>query len=446
MERYNVIVVGGGPAGTVAAISAARNGQKVLLVESGNALGGAMHNMLVLPFMEYFTPIHKGGTPFELARGIFSEIVDRNIEIMRDLEGNDAYFARKPMAYFNEEYMKIVLSRMVREAGADILFHARFLSAECENNKISSIKVVSRGEVLTLEADTYIDCTGDAEVAYRAGFPTRLGRESDNLCQPMTLCFRVAGVDKAKFWNKDNLKLMQQLYREAKLRGEIKNPREDVLVFNTTHPNIIHLNTTRVVMHNPTDPIAISEAEEIAREQVYEMFRFLRKYIAGCETATLLSTASHIGIRESRMIDGEYTLTQEDLLSCAKFDDGIAACNYDIDIHNPEGSGTTHYFFKDFTYYTIPYRCLVPKNSANLLVAGRCISSTHEAQASYRVIPYVCVLGEAAGVAAAVAVKDGTTVKDADVAKIQAQLRAQGAFIEKEIPESEIERVKATLS
>ncbi len=434
MERYNVIVIGGGPAGTTAAISAARLGQKVLLVESGNALGGAMHNMLVLPFMEYFTPIRNDKNPFELARGIFSEIVDRNVEMMRDMEGDSAYFARKPLAYFNEEYMKIILSRMVREAGADILFHARFLSATCENNRITSIQVHARGEVLTLEADTYIDCTGDAEVAYRAGFPTRLGRAGDNLCQPMTLCFRLAGVDKEVFFKPENMKLMQQLYREAKLRGEITNPREDVLVFNTTHPNIIHLNTTRVVMHNPTDPVEMSDAEEIVREQIFEMYRFFRKYVAGCEKATLLSTAPHIGVRESRMIEGEYTLTQEDLLNCTKFDDGIAACNYDIDIHNPEGSGTTHYFFKDYTYYTIPYRCLVPKNSANLLVAGRCISSTHEAQASYRVIPYVCTLGEAAGVAAALSVKTGTTVKDADVAAIQAQLRAQGAFIEKEIP------------
>ncbi len=434
MERYNVIVIGGGPAGTAAAISAARLGQKVLLVESGNALGGAMHNMLVLPFMEYYTPIRNCQKPFELARGIFSEIVEKNIEMMRDLEGNDAYFARKPMSYYNEEYMKIILSRMVREAGADILFHARFLSAETDGNKITSIQVHARGEVLTLEADTYIDCTGDAEVAYRAGFPTRLGREGDSLCQPMTLCFRLAGVDKQVFFNHDNIKLMQQLYREAKLRGEISNPREDVLFFNTAHPNIIHLNTTRVVMHNPTDPIEMSEAEEIVREQVYEMFRFMRKYVPGCEHATLLSTASQIGVRESRMIEGEYTLTQEDLLACRKFDDGIAACNYDIDIHNPEGSGTTHYFFKDYTYYTIPYRCLVPKDSANLLVAGRCISSTHEAQASYRVIPYVTVLGEAAGVAAAIALRNGTTVKNADVAAIRAQLRAQGAFIEKEIP------------
>jgi hypothetical protein len=133
------------------------------------------------------------------------------------------------------------------------------------------------------------------------------------------------------------------------------------------------------------------------------------------------------------MIDGEYILTRDDLISFTKFDDGITACNYDIDIHNPEGSGTTHFYFPDWEYYTIPYRCLVPKNSQNLLVAGRCISSDHDAQASYRVIPYAAALGEAAGVAAALSLEQDTTVKDVNVEALLAQLRKQGAFVEKEI-------------
>lgn len=434
MERYDVIVIGGGPAGTAAAISAARLGQKTLLLEEGNALGGALNRMLVLPFMDYYTPIgpEKPGMPrVMLARGIFREITERVVALTTELEGADAHYTEQPIHYFNDEYMKIVLARMVREAGVEVLFHARFLDCVSEGGRISSIRVSAGSELLTFEADEYIDCTGDAVVAYQAGFPTHLGRETDHLCQPMTLCFRVGDVDVPTFYK--NGGLLQKLYREAKVRGEITNPREDVLVFNSSSPNVLHFNTTRVVKRNPVDPFDLSRAEEEAREQVYEMFRFLRKYVPGCEKAILLSSAAHIGIRESRMIDGEYTLTQEDLLACRKFDDGIAACNYDIDIHNPEGSGTTHYYFKPYTYYTIPYRCLVPRGSVNLLVAGRCISSTHEAQASYRVMPYAATLGEAAGVAAAVARKAGTAVKDAPVPQILAQLRAQGAFIEKEL-------------
>ncbi len=434
MNQYQVIVIGGGPAGVAAAIAAARLGQKTLIIEEGNALGGAINHMLVLPFMEYFTPIgpEKPGKPrVMLARGIFGEITERLVALTEELEGEDARFNKLPLFYFNGEYMKILLSRMTREAGVDVLFHARFLDCDASEGKIHSIRVSAGTEMLTFTADQYIDCTGDADVAYQAGFPTHLGRDGDHLCQPMTLCFRIGDVDLETFGK--NRKLMQQLYREAKARGEITNPREDVLVFDTTSPSVLHFNTTRIIKRNPTDPFDLSRAEEEVREQVFEMFRFLRKNVPGLEKAVLLSTATHIGIRESRMIDGEYTLTQKDLLACRKFDDGIAACNYDIDIHNPEGSGTTHYFFKPYTYYTIPYRCLVPKGSANLLVAGRCISSTHEAQASYRVIPYAATLGEAAGVAAAIANKNGTTVKDASVAEIQSTLRAEGAFIEKEL-------------
>ena len=350
MENYQVIVIGGGPAGVAAAISAARLGQKTLLIEEGNALGGAIHHMLVLPFMEYYTPIgpEKPGKPrVMLARGIFGEITDRLAALTRELEGDNARFNTQPLYFFNDEYLKILLSRMTREAGVDVLFHAKFLDCEASGGRIGSIRVSAGSELLTFTADRYIDCTGNADVAYAAGFPTRLGREGDHLCQPMTLCFRVGDVDIDAFT--EGRKIINQLYREAKARGEITNPREDVLVFDTTSPSVLHFNTTRIVKRNPVDPFDLSKAEEEAREQVFEMFRFLRKYAPGCERSVLLSTATHIGIRESRMIEGEYTLTADDLLACRKFDDGIAACNYDIDIHNPEGSGTTHYYFKPYT-------------------------------------------------------------------------------------------------
>ena len=143
----------------------------------------------------------------------------------------------------------------------------------------------------------------------------------------------------------------------------------------------------------------------------------------------LLSSAPEIGVRESRMIDGVYTLTVTDLKDCVHFEDGIAACNYDIDIHNPEGTGTSHYYFKEGTYYTIPYRSLMPKNIKNLLAAGRCISGSHEAQASFRIMPTCCSTGEAAGAAAAVAAQEHTDFPETDVKKIQALLRKHNAFI-----------------
>ncbi len=434
MKHYDVIVIGGGPAGFAATVAAARLGQKVLLIEAGNALGGAMNNMLVLPFMPYWTPVSRRADGELLVKGIFLEMTRRHGEMVREAEGapvgrpHDKF----PMDFFSDEYIKILLPRMVKEAGAEVLYHAKLIAATAEDGKVKDATFAVKGGTVTLTADRFIDCTGDAELAYLAGFETRLGRESDNLCQPMTLCFRVGDIDTATFWKSG--KEFQQYYLEAKARGEITNPRENILAFPTASPSVVHFNTTRVVKRNPVDPLDLTYAEMEAREQVWEMFRFLRKYVPGCEKATLLSSGSHIGVRESRMIVGEYTLTKDDLLACRKFDDGIAACNYDIDIHNPEGSGTSHYYFPDYAYYTIPYRCLVPKGSQNLLVAGRCISSDHDAQASYRVIPFAAALGEAAGVGVALASQHGTTVGAVPTDALLTQLRTQGAFVEKSLP------------
>ncbi len=161
---------------------------------------------------------------------------------------------------------------------------------------------------------------------------------------------------------------------------------------------------------------------------MFELFNFLRENFEAFKHADILFTAPEIGVRESRMIDGKYVLTQDDLLACKKFEDSIAFCNYDIDIHNPEGSGTSHYYFKEGEYYTIPYRCLLPQKADNLLVAGRCISATHEAQASFRIMPIVCCIGEAAGNAAAIALTDGTTLENADIGKLHAALKANHAM------------------
>lgn len=192
---------------------------------------------------------------------------------------------------------------------------------------------------------------------------------------------------------------------------------------------VIHFNTTRIVKLNPTDPADITKAETMAREQAYEIYLFLKNNFKSCKSCEFLYTAPEIGVRESRMIDGIYTLTGNELRSCARFDDSIALGNYDIDIHNPEGEGTSHYYFPDGDFYEIPYRCLVPRDISNLLVAGRCISVDHEAQASIRIMPIVCCLGEAAGTAASVAKNDNVRFKDADIAKIQHLLTANGAII-----------------
>jgi len=416
MDNFDLIVVGGGFSGTCAAIEAARKGLSVLLVEKYNCLGGAPNNCLVLPFMNYWTKM--GEKEQFLTGDLFLEIVE-NLRAMGGIGENNKTF--------DEEILKIVLQRMCIAAGVNLLFNTTVVGVKTENGKILSIQGWGKSQMLTLTATHFIDATGDAELSVLAGVNYRVGREEDSLCQPMTLSFRLGGMDKQTFLM--NRAYANALYKEHQEKGLIKNPRENVLIFVTQHDDIIHFNTTRIVKRNPTDPWEVTQAEIDAREQVFEMHKFLRENIPGCENSYLLSTGLQIGIRESRMIQGEYTLTVEDLKSLARFPDAIAVANYDIDIHNPEGAGTSHYYFGDGEWYEIPYRCLVPKGISNLLVAGRCISSTHEAQASYRIMPYCAELGHAAGAAVSVAVKNGTDLPDVDIAQVQQILRSEGFVI-----------------
>ncbi len=437
-NHYDVIVVGGGMAGTAAAIAAARQGQNVLLLEKDNALGGALNNMLVAPFMGYYTPVGDAGNAYPLVQGIFEEMTERYIAIKKAIEGEYARYIDKPIIWVNGEYMKIALSQMTKDAGVQVLYHSVLLGVECADHTISSVSIINCGQTLTFTGDVFIDCTGNAELAYKAGFPTTHGREEDGLCQALTLMFTMGNIDTEKFVAHRGT--LQTLYRALKAKGGIDNPNNVVGAMSSPNKNMLHFNTTKVVK-DPTDPFELSEAEDIARNQVYEMVRFLRNEAPGFEAAQLIQTGSHIGVRQSRQIVGEYVLTTEDVVNCRKFDDGVCACNYEIDIHHADKQDANHYFFKDYTFYQIPYRSLVPKNSKNLLVAGRCISSTFEAQASYRVMPFVAALGHAAGVAASVAIKNKTTVKDAPVSEILETLKKDGAFLDKEIPQSYFDKM-----
>ena len=414
MKKYDLAVIGGGFAGVAAALAAARAGANVLIVEKSNCLGGAAVNCLVNPFMPYWTEMD--GKRVDLSAGIFKEIHDR-------LEHHNAMNKES----FLEEKLKYILNEMVAEANIDLLFHAYIFKVEKCDEHIASIVVATKSGEMQVEANYFIDATGDAQLAYLAGCPTVLGRESDHLCQPMTLCFRLGNVDVEKFYeSRERLKIA---HAQSLAAGELINPRENILVFKTPIHNVLHFNTTRVVRKNPTSPEEVTEAEVLARQQVYEIYEFMKKHADGLENSFLMMTAAEIGVRESRMIVGDYVLTEQDCRNCVKFEDGIAACNYDIDIHNPEGTGTSHYYFPAGEYYTIPYRSLIPKSAENLLVAGRCISSDHGAQASYRIMPVVCCIGEAAGSAVGLAVKQNCTVREIDVKELQNELKSNRAYI-----------------
>lgn len=413
--KYDVIVVGGGWAGVAAAVSAAELGKSVLLIDKNGFLGGAACNCLVNPFMPYHITID--GKKEYIAAGLFPKILNR-LDELGGLHEN--------RITFNEEILKLVFDRMMEEYGVTVLLHSMLIGVEKDENVIKSITVYGKSGAITLEADYFIDASGDADLAALADCPYTIGRDGDNLCQPMTLCFRLSGVDYDKAVK--NKKKANELYAQFRSEGKIKNPRENILTMRHMVDGVMHFNSTRIIKKSPLNVFDLSIAEKEAREQMWELYNFLKNNCEGFENSVLLSSASEIGVRESRMIKGKYVLTEDDIKNCTKFDDAIAACNYEIDIHSPDGSGTTLYYFKEGTYYNIPYRCLQTENIDNLLVAGRCISATHEAQSSLRIMPTCCCIGQAAGTAIAVASDAHCSVYDADTKKIQSILKENGAF------------------
>lgn len=423
MKKYDLIVIGGGLTGVAAAVAAGREGLSVLLVEQSGALGGALNTNLVYPFMRYWTDKPDGERKW-LSAGLFRKIVDRTNALRGAGTNTD----------FSPEHMKVVLDELAAEAGVELLFHATMFKVNTEGRTVKSVEVATKAGAMTLEADFFIDATGDGDLMAFAGCDMQLGREADGLCQPMTTCFRVANVHPERFGPEGKLGLKKKInedYVKAQAEGKIKNLRENVLWFRGTAlgETIAHFNTTRIVRLDPTDPVDVSKAEVEARKQIIEIMDFLKQYPA-FEEAILVSSATSIGVRESRKLKGVHILNAQELKDCTRFEDSIALGNYDIDIHNPEGTGTSHYYFAPGDYYTIPYRSLLPKEFDNLLTGGRCISATHEAQASVRIMPICSTTGEAAGVAAAVAKKTGKNAHTLDVKEVQSILRANGAEID----------------
>lgn len=410
MKRYDLIVVGGGISGVAAAVAAARDGLPVLLIEKYGCLGGAMSMSLVYPFMKYSMQDEKGEKKL-LADGIFTEM--RN----RWQNYGDSSF----------ETFKMVFDDMLTEAGVDVLFHTNVYKAECKDKRIQKLYAASKSGILELEADYFIDTTGDGELIAMSGCEYQLGRESDGFCQPMTTCFRVCGVDEQVF--RKDYKMIQEKYKEYKAKNKLTNPRENVLLFYGLGDGVIHFNTTRVIKHNPIDPFEISKAEIIARRQVAEMVQFFKEVSKSFEKSSIISIATHIGVRESRKLKGVHILTADEIKSCVDFEDTIALGNYEIDIHNPTGTGTELYYFKDNEYYKIPYRSLLPKEYENMLVAGRCLSATHEAHSAVRILPICASLGEAAGTAIALAKHTTNNTHNIDIKQLRENLKNKGAAI-----------------
>jgi hypothetical protein len=299
-----------------------------------------------------------------------------------------------------------------------------------DKSLVKSAEFLGKSGPEEFEARMFVDATGDGDLAALAGCPFEKGRSEDGLAQAMTLCFRVGGVDMDKVPEGDGKgkrEFISRKFIEAKKKGEITNPRHNVLFFRTLRKDVIHFNTTRIVRRDATSTSDLTQAEIEGRRQTEEMVKFLKKEIPGFENSFLEKMAAQIGVRESRRIMGEYVMTEEDITQARKFEDGIARGSYPIDIHSPTGEGTVIKRLPPGESYDIPYRSLVPKGVDNILIASRCISATHEAHGAIRVMPIVAAIGQAAGTAAALSIRGKTIPRKLDVAKLRAKLIQDGA-------------------
>ncbi|MBD3293671.1 MAG: FAD-dependent oxidoreductase [Armatimonadia bacterium] len=410
--QAEVVVVGGGPGGLCAAIAAAEEGADTLLIERYGFLGGMATAGLVNPFMTW----HAGGKP--IIRGLFERITER-------LDEYGGWGGPRQRTAFDDELLKFVAEDLCAEAGVRLQLHTMLAGVDASDGRVERIATLSKSGLRAVEGDLFIDGTGDGDLAAWAGAEVEIGREEDGHCQPMTLCFRMQNVDIERMPARADI---NELYDAAKERGDIDNPRENVLTFKTTHDREVHFNTTRVVMHDATDAEEMTEAELIARKQVRQMVRFMIDEVPGFENAWLSEVAPQIGIRESRRVMGDHVLTVDEVLGAQKFDDGIARGSYAVDIHNPAGTGTVIKRLPPGEAYDIPYRSLTPRGFDNMLIAARCISSDHGAHSSLRVMPIVMAIGEAAGCAAKMALEPAD-VRAVDVGALRERLAERGASV-----------------
>lgn len=419
LAECSVLIVGAGSAGCAAAVSAARCGASVVLVEKYGFPGGTAA-MVLDTFYGFYTP---GKAERKVIGGISDEVVAALTQRGVLLKRPNTYGAGAGLTY-DPEVLKLVWDELLTTADVRSFFHTRFIDVMARDGRFSGIVVATPRGPQLIRCECVVDATGDAEVATRAGAPFE-DAGALGTAQPLTTTFKMVNVDvsrAAAFPKQELWDLMRHHSAEYHL------PRKEGSAHITPHPGVMVTNMTRVAGVDATDVGALSRAEREGRMQAFEYARFLRDKVPGYEQAFVGGLATQIGVRETRRIIGKYWLTREDVLSARKFPDAIARCGAPIEDHDA-GSATRWEYLPDGEHYDIPYRCLLPTRIEGMLVAGRCLSASHDAHASVRSIGQCLAMGQAAGVAAAMATQQSSTPDSLDTAQLRARLLRMGAVL-----------------
>ena len=438
--EVDVAVVGAGPAGLTAALAAAGDGLKVALVEGRSFVGGNL--TIGLPMLGFLS---QKGKP--IIAGLAQQFIDR-LKARGAAGEHQACPLHVSLTLIEPEVAKSVALEMLAERGVDLMLYTQFAGVVKDGDRIRAVVTESKSGREAIVAPLVVDCTGDGDVAWRAGAPCEKGDDQGGM-QPPTLMFCMAGVDTEKlrsglrddpetcqadiipadyFARHDRFIVvgLRQLLDRARADGlEIATDR--TILITGLRPGEVWVNMTRVKGIDGTDPRSLTHGELETRRQIEPIVKYLTGYVPGFENSRLMTVAPFLGIRETRRVVGQYVMTADDILSCRRFDDAVAVASYPIDLHRPNDNDCTLQWCGDC--YDIPYRSLVPQKVSNLLVAGRCISTTHEAMAAIRVMSTCMATGEAAGRAASLAFRDGVTPSEVEVASLQKELLVHGAYL-----------------
>lgn len=452
-KEFDVVVLGAGPGGLAAALAAARNGAKVLLVEKNGYLGGNM--AIGLPLLGF---LDKDGNK------VIGGIAD---EFMKDMAAYKTAYGRAasdhkvcPMhnsvTLYDHELFKIAAVHKVMEADIEVLFHTDIESVNVENAQLKDITLRGKGWKIRIEAKVYIDASGDGDMAYLTGASYEKGQKDTGVLQPPTMMFTLAGVDidrtidylaanpdqmersktidcangyDADFFRSDPnfvMVAMRKLFSELRAQGKMPVNRENIIVINSLLPGQVHMNCTRHLGTDGSDVFSVTKAEIEGYLQIEQFVETLHQHVPGFENCYISHIFPTLGIRESRRFSGIRQLTEEDVVNGVFNNETVGIGSYCVDIHAGDGLST---IFTKIPAYGIPYGITVSDEIEGLMFAGRCASMDAVAMSSARVMPICMAIGEAAGVGAALAVKQNISPRDVDVAQVRQVLLDAGAIL-----------------